>query len=107
MATTLKWSAEGVASAQIYVSTIGLFPSPTAYRAKQSNPGSRAAVRDARWARLARRCPGRTSEQTCFLVCKRVRKAAATKRQPQRAERAIYRAKAIQPRIARRRAEEE
>jgi hypothetical protein len=36
-----------------------------------------------------------------------VRKAAATKRQPQRAERAIYRAKAIQPRIARRRAEEE
>ena len=37
-------------------------------------------------SRLARRCPGRASEQTSF-VCERVRKAAASGRQPQRAER--------------------
>jgi hypothetical protein len=37
-------------------------------------------------ARLARRCPGRSSERTRSFVCERVRKAAATERQLQRAE---------------------
>jgi hypothetical protein len=41
-------------------------------------------------ARLARRCPGRSSEQTRSSSAKRVRKAAAHKRQPQRAERAMH-----------------
>jgi dolichol-phosphate mannosyltransferase len=45
-----------------------------------------------------------TSERADMLfVCERVRKAAATKRQPQRAERAIYRAKQSNRRRARKR----
>ena len=41
-------------------------------------------------ARLARRCPGRGERADTLFVCERVRKAAANKRQPQRAERAMY-----------------
>jgi hypothetical protein len=40
-------------------------------------------------AGLARRCPGRASEQTCFSSASEMRKAAANKRQPQQAERAM------------------
>jgi hypothetical protein len=45
-------------------------------------------------ARLARRCPGRSSERTRSFVCERVRKAAATERQLQRAERVMHKERA-------------
>jgi hypothetical protein len=51
------------------------------YIGRAASVGSRPAV-------LRRR------EQTRFIVCERTRKAAANKRQPQRAERATYKVRA-------------